>query len=53
VQIAGKRFEIIELGADMAVNADAVAVRVVDASLQGAEQTAAPWNSKDHAVQFA
>ena len=52
MQVTGKSFEIVELGADMAVNADAVAVRVADASLQGTEETVAPRDSKDHAVQF-
>jgi hypothetical protein len=53
VQVAGQGLEIIELGTDMAVNANPVPVRVADASLQGAEQTAAPRDSKDHAAQFA
>ena len=50
MQVAGKSFEIIELGVDMVVNADAAAVRVADANLQGTEQATAPRDGKDHAA---
>jgi hypothetical protein len=33
VQVPSESLEIVELGADMAVKADAVSVRVADASL--------------------
>jgi hypothetical protein len=49
VEIMGEGFKVIELSANVAVNADAVA----DPGLECAEKTMVPiWNGKNHAAQF-
>ena len=53
MQVGGKGLEIIKLGADMGIDADAVAIRMTDAGLQGAEKTTTTRDSQDHAAEFA
>jgi hypothetical protein len=53
VQVTRERLEIIELSSNMPVNANTVAVRMSDASLQGAEKATAARDGEDHAAQFA
>jgi hypothetical protein len=53
VEICSEGFEIIELGADMGINADSVFIGMEDARLKGAEEATTARDSQHHAAEFA
>ena len=52
MQVGREGFEIIELGTDMGIKADTVAIGMKDAGLEGAEKAPTARDCQDHAAEF-
>ena len=52
VEVGSEGLEIVELGADMGIKMDTVAIRMENAGLEGAEQATATWDRQHHAAEF-
>jgi hypothetical protein len=47
-----KGFEVIQLGTDVRIDADPMAIRMADTGLESAEKAATTGDGKDHAAEF-
>ncbi|MCK7461553.1 MAG: hypothetical protein MZU84_05570 [Sphingobacterium sp.] len=47
-----KGFEVVQLGTDVRIDADPMAIRMADTGLESAEKAATTGDGKDHAAEF-